>query len=132
MGNYTQERSARRLGACARRAAHVSVGRIRVNPPPISQLLTASGVCLAMICSARALERLEPPEGCYLGFSVGGGERIARFNARLGLRPAVYTEFFEFPLTTGARSNLTEFLNQVRPTQGIDLITLEPYLGLSN
>lgn len=85
-----------------------------------------------MICSARALERLEPPEGCYLGFSVGGGQSIARFNARLGICPAVYTEFFEFPLTTGARSNLTEFLNQVRPTRGIALITLEPYVGLSN
>ena len=103
-----------------------------MNNQRLGHFIIALGAGLALIYPARALERLEPPEGCYLGFSVGGGESLARFNARLGIRPAVYTEFFQFPLTTGARSNLTEFLNQVRPTRGIALITLEPYVGLSN
>jgi hypothetical protein len=98
----------------------------------INPFITALGLGLTTLRSARALERLEPPEGCYLGFSVAGGEAIAHFNSRLGIRPAVYTGFFEFPLTTAARSSLTEFFNQVQPTRGIALITLEPYAGLSN
>src|SRR5262245_53955446 len=40
-----------------------------------------------------ALERLEPPDGCYLGISRGIGDTIGRMNSRLGFRPAVYAEF---------------------------------------
>ena len=87
---------------------------------------------LALASAARALERLEPAEGCYLGVSLGPGDTSDRFSARLGLRPAVHAEFFEFPLTAGSRSNLMKFLDQVRPTKSIALITLEPYAGLSN
>jgi hypothetical protein len=78
------------------------------------------------------LERLEPPVGCYLGVTPGAGDTIARLNNRLGLRPAVYGQFFEFPLKTETYSDLTDFLNQVRSTRGIALVTLEPYVGLSN
>ena len=79
-----------------------------------------------------ALARLEPPEGCYLGASIGPGDTIAKFSSRVGLRPAVYTEFFSFPLTIEGRKGLQGFFDQVRPTRGIALITLEPSLGLSN
>ena len=82
--------------------------------------------------SLQGLERLEPPEGCYLGVSVGAGDTIDQFCSSLGLRPAVYTDFFAFPLTLQGRNDLKRFFNQVRPTQGIALITLEPKVGLSN
>src|SRR5205823_10285466 len=68
----------------------------------------------------------------YLGVSLGPGDSSDGFSARLGLRPAVHAEFFEFPLTAGSRSDLMKFLDQVRPTKSIALITLEPYAGLSN
>jgi hypothetical protein len=79
-----------------------------------------------------ALERLEPPDGCYLGISRGTGDTIGRMNSRLGFRPAVYAEFFEFPLTGGLRSQLTDFLDEVRTNGGIALVTLEPFGGLTN
>lgn len=77
-----------------------------------------------------ALERLEPPEGCYFGVNLGEGDTIDRLSERLGITPAVYVQFFHFPLTTELRADLNAFLDEVRPTQGIALITLEPFEGL--
>jgi len=80
---------------------------------------------------AHALERLEPPEGCYLGVNLGDTDTVSRLNSRLGFVPAVYVGFFEFPLTGRGRGRLDDFLDQVRPTGGIALVTLEPFLGLA-
>jgi len=89
-------------------------------------------LALAFALRVPALERLEPPAGCYLGVSMDNGDTIARLGSRLGLRPAVYCEFFEFPLSPALRPGLTNFLDQVRTNGGIAMITLEPYGGLTN
>jgi len=94
--------------------------------------LTTAALGVWVVARVGALERLEPAEGCYVGMNLGAGDTISRLSSRLGLTPAVFAEFFEFPLTIGSRNDLIEFLNQVRPTGGIALITLEPYAGLSN
>jgi hypothetical protein len=93
-------------------------------------------VILAVLCALaaaplRAMERLEPPEGCYFGISLGAGDTLARLASRLGVTPAVAAQFFHFPLSSALRGELIAFLDQVRPTRGIALITLEPFQGLS-
>ena len=74
---------------------------------------------LVITLFARAFERLEPPAGCYIGISRGSGDTIPRLNARLGFRPAVYGEFFEFPLTPVGRIQLTTY---ARGNTAIDTI----------
>lgn len=86
---------------------------------------------LATTESALGLERLEPPAGCYFGVNLGERDTIPQLRAHLGITPAVYVQFFHFPLTATARADLTAFLDQVRPTRGIALITLEPVQGLN-
>lgn len=85
---------------------------------------------LALPLSAPALERLEPPEGCYFGVNIGQGDTIARLSTRLGLSPAVYVQFFHFPMNASVRDELVAFLEAVRPSGGMALITLEPFQGL--
>jgi hypothetical protein len=87
---------------------------------------------LALVSPARALERLEPVEGCYLGFNLGEGDTIARLSARLGFTPAVYVRFFNFPLAATERMELNRFLAEALETGGIALITLEPWQGLDS
>jgi hypothetical protein len=79
----------------------------------------------------RALERLEPAEGCYFGINLGDGDTAGTVTSRLGITPAVFVRFFSFPLSPEMHTQLAEFLNQVQPTHGIALITLEPFDGLS-
>ena len=78
-----------------------------------------------------ALERLEPAEGCYFGVNLGEEDTVDRLSSRLGLTPAVHVQFFHFPLTPPLRAKLAGFLDQVRASHGIALITLEPFQGLS-
>jgi hypothetical protein len=80
---------------------------------------------------ARALERLEPPTGCYLGFNLGAGDSIEGLSARLGLVPAVFVQFYGFPLSASQRTNVVNFLNEVFHLGGIPLLSLEPFDGLA-
>src|SRR6185436_8344343 len=80
--------------------------------------------------SVRALERLEPPEGCYLGFNFGSGETIAHLDSTLGISPAVFGRFFDLPLSATERGNLTNFLNEVLSSGAMAMVTLEPKEGL--
>lgn len=80
---------------------------------------------------ARALERLEPPDGaCYLGFSIGSPDTIGHLNSRLGLTPAVYLQFFRFPIPPEEQPRLTQFLEEVLATGGMAAVSLEPQEGL--
>jgi len=81
--------------------------------------------------AVRAVERLEPPEGCYFGVNIGQGDTVPRLTSRMGIIPAVYVQFFHFPLTPALRDELAGFLAEVRPTRGVALITLEPFQGLA-
>jgi hypothetical protein len=103
-----------------------------MNVNACAKILAVAVLTLVANPSALGLERLEPPTGCYLGVSMDNGDTIDRLNSRLGLRPAVYCEFFEFPLPPALRPGLTNFLDQVRTNGGIAMITLEPYGGLTN
>ncbi len=87
---------------------------------------------MAMAVPGFALERLEPPQACYIGVGLDAGDSIDHLSSRLGLRPALYLDFFEFPLTADSRAALGRFFEQVRSTRGIADVTLEPHAGLSN
>lgn len=95
-------------------------------------LVQCSAFALAVFVAAplRALERLEPAEGCYFGVNLGADDTISRLTSRLGITPAVFVQFISFPLTPVSREQLNDFLNQVRRTHGLALITLEPFEGL--
>ncbi len=92
--------------------------------------LFAFALSLIVAPPLRALERLEPAEGCYFGVNLGGDDTISRLTSRLGITPAVFVQFISFPLTPASREQLSDFLNQVRRTHGLALITLEPFHGL--
>ena len=89
---------------------------------------------LALTCfsSTQALERLEPASGCYIGMLLGDLDSPASLSARLGLTPAVFSRFYAFPLDVAARQSLSDFLDQVRTSGGIAVLTLEPFAGLSS
>ena len=101
---------------------------------PLARILQAIFVAgmPALSLSVSALERLEPPKGCYLGFNLNDGDTIARLGSRLGITPAVYVRFFDFPLSESSQAGLTNFLEEVRSSGGIALITLEPWQGLDS
>jgi|GEM_PF-1590489 len=79
---------------------------------------------------AQALERLEPSRGCYLGFNVGENDTLQRLSARLGLAPAVFVQFYAFPLSDEGWTRLDAFFSEVRDVGGLALVTLEPFGGL--
>lgn len=79
---------------------------------------------------AAGLERLEPSRGCYLGFNIGEGDTLQRLSARLGLTPAVFVQFYAFPLSDDGWRRLDGFFSEVRDLGGIALVTLEPFGGL--
>ncbi len=95
---------------------------------PISRLLAA---LLFLVPSSKALERLEPASGCYIGILADDQDSFAALSARLGLTPAVVSRFYSFPLDAAARQNVSDFLDQVRASGGIAMITLEPFNGLA-
>ena len=99
---------------------------MRASMSTLGRMLVAF---LFAVEATRALERLEPTDGCYFGVNPGDDDTPSGIRARLGLTPAVYVRFFSFPLTQDGRARLTAFLDEVRPTRGIALITLEPFQG---
>lgn len=94
--------------------------------------LVCAWVVLTLASSGPALglERLEPSRGCYLGFNVGDGDTLQRLSTRLGLNPAVFVQFYAFPLSDDGWRRLNTFLSEVRDQGGIALVTLEPFGGL--
>jgi hypothetical protein len=94
-------------------------------------ILLLAATMVASSCNTRALERLEPREGCYFGFTLGE-KTVAEFSSGLGFAPAVYSKFFAFPLTTEATGSLDKFLQEVNEADGIAMITLEPWGGLGS
>src|SRR4029453_11552353 len=79
MEHQTQERSARHVGIRARGRADVSARRIAVKGEAIvhaSKRLAWLPILLVAFASfpTRALERLEPAEGCYFGINLGDGD----------------------------------------------------------
>ena len=86
--------------------------------------------CLAS-SSARALERLEPATGCYIGMLLAEEDTPTSLSARLNLTPTCFSRFYSFPLNLSARQNVSDFIDQVRASGGIAVLTLEPFNGLS-
>jgi hypothetical protein len=80
----------------------------------------------------RALERLEPGAGCYIGFSLEPGYTIYDLGRRLGITPAVYNRYFKFSTSDTDLVPLTEFLEEVRSFHAIAMVTLEPWNGLQS
>ena len=89
--------------------------------------LTFAGL---LVAPARALERLEPASGCYIGMLMSDHDRIPTLSARLGLTPAAFTRFFVLPLTPQITADIREFLHDVRRSGAIAVLTLEPFSGL--
>ena len=90
-------------------------------------------LALALFCASpvKALERLEPANGCYIGMLLGDDDNIPRLSKRLGITPASVSRFYEFPLSVSARQSVTAFLDEVRNYGGIAVLTLEPFGGLA-
>ena len=81
--------------------------------------------------STKALERLEPASGCYIGMLLGEDDSPNSLSTKLGLTPAAFSRFYSFPLDASARQNVSDFFDQVRASGGIAVLTLEPFNGLS-
>jgi hypothetical protein len=91
-------------------------------------------VLLAAICllafKGNALERIEPSEGCYIGFTLGRGDTVAQLTFRLGITPAVYSKFFGFPFSNATSEDVNAFLEEASRVQGVAMLTLETWGGL--
>ncbi|MDD4735278.1 MAG: hypothetical protein PHP44_04140, partial [Kiritimatiellae bacterium] len=92
-----------------------------------------------MAYSAMALERLEPPEGCYFGVGIGfdSGEwdpidTVDWWSERMGgLVAGAYEYFTDYPVVGQDLEKIESFMQQVIPYHGIAIITLRPFGGLS-
>lgn len=82
-----------------------SIPNLTLNPNPNLRLIAL----LFVATSSLALERLEPAEGCYFGVNIGEGDTMSSLSTRLGIVPAVYVQFFHFPLTAELRNQLNGF-----------------------
>ena len=100
----------------------------RFSAPLLASLLALT---FARLPSARALERLEPANGCYIGMLLADEDSPSSLSTRLGLTPAAFSRFYAFPFDASARQNVSDFLDQVRTRGGIAVLTLEPFDGLS-
>jgi hypothetical protein len=90
----------------------------------------AAGACALLGFSNDALERIEPPQGCYFGFTLGSAKSIPDLSSRVGFTPAVYIEFFNFSDSFTDVASIEAFLDQVAAVQGVAVLTLEPHNGL--
>ena len=91
-----------------------------------------AAVTIAFSSNLTALERLEPADGCYFGFSLEPPGTVADLSSRLGFTPAVYSRFFAFPFSAGTLGELQAFFADVTTVQAIAAITLETPLGLES
>ncbi len=89
-------------------------------------------LALALGCAlpARALERLEPANGCYIGMLMADEDTVPRLSGRLGLTPAAVSRFYGFPFSVSMRQSVVAFLDEVRNYGGIAVLTIEPFGGL--
>lgn len=87
---------------------------------------------LALGCSlpVKALERLEPANGCYIGMLMADEDTVPRLSGRLGLTPAAVSRFYGFPFSVSMRQSVVAFLDEVRNYGGIAVLTIEPFGGL--
>jgi hypothetical protein len=83
-----------------------------------------------LVTQARALERLEPADGCYVGMHLPEGETLFGLTSRLGFTPSVYSKFFDLPISQGNEVKLNILLDEVSRLHGIALLTIEPAVGL--
>ncbi|MDD5017078.1 MAG: glycosyl hydrolase [Eubacteriales bacterium] len=76
--------------------------------------------------------RLEPSYGYYFGVVNGNlsEDTINDYNSWLGFTPASYVTFVNFPLNQEDTDTLNGFIEEIAPTGGIAVITLEPMEGL--
>jgi hypothetical protein len=88
-------------------------------------------VAILPLCSS-ALERLEPSDGCYLGFTLQTGDTISNLSSRLGITPALYGRYFMFPFPESNAISVNEFLNEALGFGAIAMLTVEPWAGLEN
>ena len=99
--------------------------------PPATRLVF---LALALFCasptSALALERLEPLTGCLTGILIDDSDTPATVSARLGFTPAVFVKFVSFPMDSASQTSVGSFLQMVRASGGIAMLTLEPFSGL--
>lgn len=89
-----------------------------------------AGVCAWLGLSNHALERIEPEQGCYFGFTLGSSQSIPNLSSRLAFNPATYVEFFSFSELSTDFARIEMFLHEVAEVQGIAALTLEPLAGL--
>ncbi|MDD5199285.1 MAG: glycosyl hydrolase [Terrimicrobiaceae bacterium] len=92
-------------------------------------LAAAAGLLFA--AHAFALSPLEPATGCYLGISAPTPDLLTvDWKTALGLEPATYAIFCEFPLNGGDETDLDALVKRNNLIGAITLITLEPSGGL--
>lgn len=90
--------------------------------------LTISALLAA---STPALERLEPPQGCILGFTLGSARSVSGLNSDLGFTPAGYVEFFDFSNSSTDFERMRAFFTDVAAVHGVATLTLEAWEGLN-
>lgn len=72
-----------------------------------------------------------PAAGALLGVNLDWGTTtVEEYSERLGRAPAVAVTFADFPLSAAGSQNLRGAADQLRPSGGVLLLTLEPVGGL--
>lgn len=80
-----------------------------------------------------SLSRLEPAFGTYFGVNLDWmTDSPSAFNQRLGLKAAVFVDFFQFPLASTDFKNMDSDVQKVSAEGGMLVITLEPTAGLES
>jgi hypothetical protein len=83
-------------------------------------------------CPATDASRILPEAGALLGVSLDWADvTVEQYTERLGRSPAVAVGFTPFPLTAEGVQNLNGAADQLRPSGGVLLLTLEPTAGLA-
>jgi hypothetical protein len=96
-------------------------------------ILSSSGAVISPFAKSIKLSRLEPTAGTYFGVNLDWvSDSPSAFNKRLGLKAAVFMDFFQFPLGTNDIKNMDGDVQKVSATGGMLVITLEPFAGLGS
>lgn len=127
----------------------MSLHLARFSRPMCQLLLLASllGGCGNKLSQADSLVEQEPPpvsvqpaipaQGVYLGaLLLTGQTSIADFNARTGVRHALFAEFLSFPRvldqTGGEYRKIVAFINECKQGGALPMLTLETPDGLNS
>jgi hypothetical protein len=98
----------------------------------LSSLMLSACASAGAACTVPPVSASAPQDGALLGVNLDWGTTtLADYAAEMGRQPAVAVSFTGYPLGETDLENLQGAADQVRPTGGTLLLTLEPHEGLA-